>query len=84
MDGQLGNGTNTNSNVPVNVIGLSTGITSLGAGSGGNHTCAVQGGVGPLRCWGSNSAGQLGTGDLTDRQCPGGIEMADRGWAGGG
>ncbi len=35
---------------------------------GRDHTCAlVDGG---LRCWGSNSFGQLGTGDNNDRPVP--------------
>jgi alpha-tubulin suppressor-like RCC1 family protein len=70
--GQLGNSTNTSSNVPVNVTGLSSGVTAIAGGrtdvyyrpaSGANvfgSTCAlVSGGV---KCWGSNGFGQLGNG----------------------
>jgi alpha-tubulin suppressor-like RCC1 family protein len=64
-EGQLGDGTWADSrNTPVDVIGLLSGVTSLAAG--GHHTCAVLAGTGPLRCWGRNSYGQLGTGDLID------------------
>ena len=46
---------------------LSAGVVAIAAGY--YHTCAVltNGGV---NCWGYNSNGQLGTGDVTDRQTP--------------
>lgn len=47
----------TNSAVPVNVSGLTSGVTSISASN--SHTCAlVSGGV--LWCWGHNGYGQLG------------------------
>ena len=55
--GQLGDGTTTNSAIPVVVAGL-TGVTSVAAGF--SHTCALAQGV--VKCWGYNDAGQLGDG----------------------
>ena len=60
--GQLGDGTTTNSSLPIQVAGL-TGVTSLAAGS--NHTCARLD-DGSARCWGSNGNGQLGDGTTTN------------------
>jgi hypothetical protein len=50
---------------PVVVAGL-TGVTELAAGH--RHACALAGGV--VRCWGSNSTGQLGDGSTTNAPAP--------------
>lgn len=54
--GQLGDGTTTNSLVPVEVDGLDDAV-SIAAGF--NHTCAVRA-TGSIVCWGSNNSGELG------------------------
>ena len=61
--GQLGDGTTISHNTPLGVNGLAAGVTLLTAGT--FHTCAVLAGIGPLRCWGDNSYGQLGIGVAT-------------------
>lgn len=56
--GELGDGTATNSAMPVAVSG---GIVFTGISAGGNHTCGVTA-AGAVYCWGLNRTGQLGTG----------------------
>jgi hypothetical protein len=68
--GQLGDGTRTERATPVSVVGLGTGIESLGVGTA--YSCAVTR-VGGIRCWGSNGAGQLGDGTNHDRRRPVGV-----------
>jgi alpha-tubulin suppressor-like RCC1 family protein len=63
--GQLGNGANQESNVPVDVavLGSATKIVA-----GGNHTCALVGSE--VWCWGQNSVGQIGDGSQINRNKP--------------
>jgi alpha-tubulin suppressor-like RCC1 family protein len=68
-NGQLGNGTNGDRDRPVEVIGLAAGSGVTALATGDSHTCAVTAGGG-VKCWGSNSSGQLGDGTLTDRSAP--------------
>jgi len=65
--GQLGNNIYADSNVPVNVLGLSSGVASVGTGFW--HTCAVTT-SGGAKCWGSNNEGMLGNGTTTTSPAP--------------
>jgi len=65
--GQLGNGKNTNSNVPVKVTGLSGIIVAISAGE--NFTCAVND-ANTTMCWGNNSAGQFNNGLTENSSTP--------------
>jgi alpha-tubulin suppressor-like RCC1 family protein len=74
-NGQLGNGAVATQAEPsplrpVEVVGLTSGVQAIAAGT--RHTCAVtpEGGV---RCWGGNAFGQLGDGTTTDRPTPGDV-----------
>jgi alpha-tubulin suppressor-like RCC1 family protein len=71
--GQLGDGgTNTDTSVPPSTaINLGTGRTAVAVAAGGYHTCAILDN-GDLKCWGSDSHGQLGDGGTinTDTNAP--------------
>ena len=76
--GQLGNGRQTNSTVPLDVAGMTNNVVAIAAGVGsirelelfvGAHTCALTTAWG-VKCWGDNDDGQLGEGRTVDRDTP--------------
>lgn len=74
--GQLGNGTNTSSVVPVEPTPFGSGPSGTGGGAyiqdfatGGAHTCVI-GSRGKIFCWGSNFYGQLGVDSKIDYKSP--------------
>ncbi|MEI7908405.1 MAG: cadherin-like beta sandwich domain-containing protein [Verrucomicrobiota bacterium] len=69
--GQLGNGTNTNSLVPVTVssAGVLSGKAVVAVAAGGAHNLALCA-DGTLAAWGSNGSGQVGDNAVTSRTLP--------------
>jgi len=70
-DGQLGNGTTTLSNTPVQVSGGSAWKTiNVGGGDLNNtYACGIKSDD-TLWCWGKNAGGQLGIGNTTSQSSP--------------
>ena len=69
--GQIGDGTTTNRDSPVDVFGLSGGVIYITSGS--SHTCAMFA-VGEVQCWGSNAFGELGNSTTTNSLVPVSVE----------
>ena len=66
--GDLGLGTVLQHSQPNTVTGLASGVTTVGTGVYGLHSCAVVNGA--AKCWGLNSYGQLGDGGTLDTSFP--------------
>jgi alpha-tubulin suppressor-like RCC1 family protein len=66
-DGQLGDGTIIDRLTPVNVSGLTSGVSAITAG--GSHTCALTEG-GMVKCWGASAFVQLGNDTTTQHLTP--------------
>ncbi len=65
--GRLGDGSRESSLVPVDVVGLGSGVSAIAAGT--FHTCAVTT-EGAVKCWGGNDDGQLGDGSRESSLVP--------------
>jgi len=75
-NGQLGNGSTTQSNVPVAVstTGALAGKTIKRIATGSDHACAVTT-DNQVYCWGRNSNGELGNGSTADSNVPVAVSM---------
>jgi len=76
--GQLGDGTETDSSTPVDVVNLSRGVVSVSVGGG--RACAVTT-AGGVKCWGLTWYGQLGDGNHNFYSTPVDVPGLDRGVA---
>lgn len=72
-NGQFGDGSTTNSAVPVPAGGGMSGVVQLEAGSA--YTCVLLENS-EVKCWGSNSVGQLGLGNTTSISSPSGTAIS--------
>lgn len=66
-DGQLGDGSTTDSHVPAEVVVADRTFSAIAAGE--DHSLAIAA-DGSLYSWGGNTVGQLGDGSRTDRSSP--------------
>jgi alpha-tubulin suppressor-like RCC1 family protein len=66
-NGQLGDGTTTNRNAPVEVKNLPKNIVAIALGVG--YSCALTS-DGTVKCWGWNSSGQLGNDTIVNSSTP--------------
>ena len=66
--GQLGDGTFVTRTIPVDVVGLSSGVIAIST-RGHAHTCVVME-SGGVKCWGDNNHGVLGDGTSVESTTP--------------
>lgn len=73
--GELGDGTNTTRNSPVDVSGLTSGAASVAGGY--FHSCTRLSGTGDttIKCWGHNGFAELGNGKTTDSNVPSTVQL---------
>jgi alpha-tubulin suppressor-like RCC1 family protein len=69
--GDGGNTSNTSTPVPVT---MPAGVRFVSLDASWGHVCALNS-VGEMYCWGANSQGQLGVGDLDDRNVPSPVNL---------
>jgi len=68
--GQLGNGSNQSSLVPVQAIGITNAVkVAVGGDSGESQSCAITS-DNQAYCWGNNNEGQLGIGNTSSSLIP--------------
>jgi len=65
--GQLGDSSTSKSPIPLDVVGLSSGVVTVALGF--DHTCAALA-TGAVKCWGGNFYSQLGNGTTTESHVP--------------
>ncbi len=71
VGGELGDGTTTERDAPVDVTGLASGVIQVATGGGfaSAHTCAITA-AGGAKCWGTNDSAELGDGTRRERHTP--------------
>ena len=75
--GQLGDGTTTNSNVPVEVVGALSSLVVTDIATSGDTSCAIAGGK--IYCWGQNNKGTVGNNSTTRALLPTAVSTANLG-----
>ncbi len=70
--GEVGDGTTQKRRSPVDVMGLTSGVTSISTGT--DFTCAITD-AGSARCWGDNTNGELGDGTDLAHSTPVDVSM---------
>jgi len=80
INGELGDGTNTDRSDPsaLSAIDLGSGRTAKAISAFGYHTCAILDDD-TAKCWGWNNRGQLGDGTTTDRNDPSALSAINLG-----